>query len=79
MQLEPYDIYSLVGGLVPGSSGGVWLVHIVVPPMGKIRKQSLRGGWVEYRGRKTPGWVRGQGREKGNMIRYWEGESGMKP
>jgi hypothetical protein len=23
--------------------------------------------------------VRGQGREKGNMIRYWEGESGMKP
>jgi hypothetical protein len=27
-------VYSLVGGLVPGSSGGYWVVHIVVPPMG---------------------------------------------
>jgi hypothetical protein len=27
-------VYSLVGGLVPGSSGGHWLVHIVVPSMG---------------------------------------------
>jgi hypothetical protein len=27
-------VYSLVGGLVPGSSGGCWLVHTVVPPMG---------------------------------------------
>ena len=27
-------VYSLVGSLVPGSSGGVWLVHIVVLPMG---------------------------------------------
>jgi hypothetical protein len=27
-------VYSLVGGLVPGSSGGYWLVHIVVPSMG---------------------------------------------
>jgi hypothetical protein len=28
-------VYSLVGDLVPGSSGaGYWLVHIIVPPMG---------------------------------------------
>jgi hypothetical protein len=27
-------VYSLVGGLIPGSSGGYWLVHIVVPSMG---------------------------------------------
>jgi hypothetical protein len=27
-------VYSLVGGLVPGSSGEVWLVDIVVLPMG---------------------------------------------
>jgi len=27
-------VYSLVGGLVPGSSGGVWLVDIIVLPMG---------------------------------------------
>jgi hypothetical protein len=27
-------VYSLVGGLVPGSSGGVWLVDTVVLPMG---------------------------------------------
>jgi hypothetical protein len=27
-------VYTLVGGLVPGSSGGVWLVDIVVLPMG---------------------------------------------
>ena len=27
-------VYSLVGGLVPGNSGGVWLVDIVVLPMG---------------------------------------------
>jgi hypothetical protein len=29
-------VYSLVGGLVPGISGGggYWLVHIVVPPIG---------------------------------------------
>jgi hypothetical protein len=26
-------VYSLVGGLVPGSSGGYLLIHIVVPPM----------------------------------------------
>jgi hypothetical protein len=26
-------VYSLVGGLVPESSGGVWLVDIVVFPM----------------------------------------------
>jgi hypothetical protein len=32
------QVYSLFGGLVPGSSGGwrgeIWLVDIVVPPMG---------------------------------------------
>ena len=28
------NVYSLVGGLVPGSTGWVWLVDIVVPPMG---------------------------------------------
>ena len=27
-------LYSLVGGLVPGSSGEVWLVDIVILPMG---------------------------------------------
>jgi hypothetical protein len=27
-------VYSFVDGLVPGSSGGVWLVDIVVLPMG---------------------------------------------
>jgi hypothetical protein len=27
-------VYPLVGGLVPGNSGGVWLVSIVVLPMG---------------------------------------------
>jgi hypothetical protein len=27
-------VYSLVGGLVPGSSGGVWLVDITVHTMG---------------------------------------------
>jgi hypothetical protein len=27
-------LYSLVGGLVPGCSGGYWLVHIVIPSMG---------------------------------------------
>ena len=27
-------MYSLVGDLVPGSSGGVWLVDIIVLPMG---------------------------------------------
>ena len=36
MQLEPRvsPWYSLFGGLVPGSSGGVWLIDIVVLPMG---------------------------------------------
>jgi hypothetical protein len=27
-------VCSLIAGLVPGSSGGYWPVHIVVPPMG---------------------------------------------
>ena len=27
-------MFSLIGGLVPGSSGRYWLVHIVVPPVG---------------------------------------------
>jgi hypothetical protein len=27
---ESHHVYSSVGGLVPGSSGGYWLVHIVV-------------------------------------------------
>jgi hypothetical protein len=27
-------VYPLVGGLVPGNSGGVRLIYIVVPPMG---------------------------------------------
>ena len=31
---EFLHVYSLVGGLVPGSSGRYWLVHIVVPLMG---------------------------------------------
>ena len=32
---ESLHVYSLVGGLVPGSSGGgVWLVDIVVLPVG---------------------------------------------
>ena len=29
-----FHLFSLVGGLVPGSSGGVWLVDIAVLPMG---------------------------------------------
>jgi len=29
----PLHVYSLVGGLVPGNSGGVWLVDIVVLPL----------------------------------------------
>jgi hypothetical protein len=36
-------VYSLVGGLVPGSSGGFWLVHVVVPPMGL---QTPSAPWV---------------------------------
>ena len=36
-------VYSLVGGLVPGSSGGYWLVHIVVPPKGLQTPSAL---WV---------------------------------
>jgi hypothetical protein len=36
-------VFSLVGGLVPGSSGGYWLVHIVVPPMGL---QTPSAPWV---------------------------------
>jgi hypothetical protein len=27
-------VFSLIGGIVPRSSGGYWLVHIDVPPMG---------------------------------------------
>ena len=36
MQLEPWVLpcVPLVGGLVPGTSGEVWLVNIVVLPMG---------------------------------------------
>jgi hypothetical protein len=30
---ETLSVYSLVGGLVPWTSWGNWLVHIVVPPM----------------------------------------------
>jgi len=37
---SPY-VYSLVGGLVPGSSGGVWLVDIVVLPMGLQTPQTF--------------------------------------
>jgi hypothetical protein len=35
--------YSLVGGLVPGSSGGYWLVRIAVPSMGM---QTPSAPWV---------------------------------
>jgi hypothetical protein len=31
---ESYHVYSLVGGLVPGSSGEYCFVHIIIPPMG---------------------------------------------
>ena len=34
---------SLVGDLVPGSSGGYWWVHIVVPPMGLQTPSSSLG------------------------------------
>jgi hypothetical protein len=40
---ESLYVYSLVGGLVPGSSGGYWLVYIVVPPMGL---QTPSAPWV---------------------------------
>jgi hypothetical protein len=36
-------VYSLVGGLVPGSCWGYWLAHIVVPPMGL---QTPSAPWV---------------------------------
>ena len=36
-------MFSLIGGLVPGSSAGYWLVHIVVPPMGL---QTPSAPWV---------------------------------
>jgi hypothetical protein len=32
---EFHHVFSLVGSLVPGSSGGNWLVDFVVPPMGQ--------------------------------------------
>jgi hypothetical protein len=41
-RLESLYVYSLVGGLVPGSSGRYWLVHIV-PPMGL---QTPSAPWV---------------------------------
>jgi hypothetical protein len=40
---ESLHVYSVVGGLVPGSSGGYCLVHIVVPPMGL---QTSSAPWV---------------------------------
>jgi hypothetical protein len=44
MSLEyTLHVYSSVGGWVPGSSGGYWLVHIVVPPM---RLQAPLAPWV---------------------------------
>jgi hypothetical protein len=46
MQLEhgSHHVYSLVGDLVPGSSGeGYYLVHMVVPPMGL---QTPSAPWV---------------------------------
>jgi hypothetical protein len=33
---ESHHVYSLIGDLVPGSSGGYWLVYIVVPPIGLL-------------------------------------------
>jgi hypothetical protein len=44
-----FHVSSLVGGLVPGSSGGYWLVHIVVPPMGLQAGEDLLscGKWVK--------------------------------
>jgi hypothetical protein len=36
-------VFSLIGGLVPGSSGGYRLVHIVFLPMGL---QSTSASWV---------------------------------
>jgi hypothetical protein len=41
--LECLLVYSLVGGLVSGSSVEYWLVHIVVPPMGL---QTPSAPWV---------------------------------
>jgi hypothetical protein len=38
-------VYYLVGGLVPESSGGYWLVHIVVPPM---RLLTPSASWVLF-------------------------------
>jgi hypothetical protein len=44
MQLEPpVPPCVFFGGLVPRSSGGYWLVHIDVPPMGL---QSPSAPWV---------------------------------
>ena len=40
---ESHHVYSLVGGLVPGSSRGYWLVHIVIPLMGL---QTPSAPWV---------------------------------
>jgi hypothetical protein len=36
MQMEPWylHLYSLVGVLVPGSSEGIWLVDIIILPLG---------------------------------------------
>jgi hypothetical protein len=42
---ESHHVFSLIGGLVPGSSGGYWLVHIVVPPMGL---QTPSASWVLF-------------------------------
>jgi len=38
----PLHVYSLVGSLVLGSFGGVWLVDIVVLPMGLQRVYSFK-------------------------------------
>ena len=40
-------VYTLVGGLVPGNSGGYWWAHIIVPPAGL---QTYSVPWVLFLG-----------------------------
>jgi hypothetical protein len=72
-------MFSLNGGLVPGSSGEYWLVHIVVhivvPPMGL---QTLSAPWVLSLASslETLCSVHDGGEHTSVFVRHWQSISG---
>jgi hypothetical protein len=89
-----HGMYSLISGYLPKKyripgynppnsrrlTRGRAQVRMPQSYLGEEESNHRGWGWGDTEGGEEPGWKKGQGGKRGNMIGYWGwGETGLKP